>query len=712
MELIIAEKPKAALRIALALGNFVKKNFFGVPYYEIKNKEIVVASAVGHLFGLAERKASKAESEGESEEESGESKAENKGWPSFDVEWRPTPLISKQKYASKYINALKQFKPDEITIACDYDVEGELIGYNVLRFIFKREAKDAYRMKFSTLTKPELLDAYENKLRHIDFNEAIAGETRHILDWIYGINLSRALMQSTERRKILSIGRVQGPALALLAKRELEINAFKPETFWKVFIAVKDDSNNEAILEYKDRIKQRQELEQFKMLEGKHVKLEIKKEEKSIWPLAPFNLTELQMESYRLFKIDPARTLAIAQELYLAGLISYPRTSSQKLPFTIGYKTILQKLSHHFDVSLAKRSRPVEGKQTDPAHPAIFPTGEFANLKGEEKAIYELIVRRFIACFCQDAILEIKNVKANINAKEFEKNFKRVKEKGWLEVYPYQIEQEWTEIGEDSIILKVLPEEKQTQPPPRYNPATLVRELEKRNLGTKGTRAQIIETLYKRGYIKERVIKVTPLGMAVVSFLEKISSLILDEALTRKFELEMDKILISKDPLEEEQKIINEAKGILLKIAQDYEKNKSKLKEMLIEAIARLNKETIEEKKVFNCSCGGSLILKRSKAGNYFIGCTNWPNCKIAYGLPKGRITKSKSVCVCNWPKLKLWVAGRKNFELCFNPNCNEFWVKKMNQAIEKKELKEKKRKDEKRKKTKKRKKKGKKKEE
>ena len=658
MELIIAEKPKAAAKIAFALSKQVKKkNYFGIPYYEIKidNKEVIVASAVGHLFILGE-------------------KEKTRGWPIFDIEWKPIYQVSKQKFARKYIEALKSFKPKEITIACDYDTEGELIGYNVLKFIFNKA--NAYRMKFSTLTKQDLLKAYREKLNHIDFNQAIAGETRHWLDWVYGINLSRALMELLEIRKILSIGRVQGPALAILVEREKQITDFNPEKYFVVSLLVVQ-GKNDVVVDFKEKVKKQEELKKFFQLKGKKIELKVEKEKINLMPLPPFNLSDLQVEAYRLFRLDPSTTLAIAQELYLDGLISYPRTSSQKLPVAIGYKAILEKLAKNFKFKVA-REKPIEGKATDPAHPAIFPTGEIAKLEGNKKKIYELIVKRFVSCFAEDAIIEIKNVKANVDGLEFSKKLKRIINKGWLEIYPYEIQQQWSDVESgDAEIKDVLQEEKQTQPPPRYNPATIVKELEKRKLGTKATRAQIIETLYKRGYISGKSIKVTPLGMAIKEILEKISPLILDEALTRKFELEMDKILISEDPEKEKEKITKEAREIIMKIAEDYRKNKQKLMEIIKNGLKLYQDKKKQENEIGKCSCSGTLVLKKNRKGNFFVACSNWPKCDVIFSLPKGKITKGKNLCGCGFFRLKFW-KGKKSFEFCFNPNCKDFWKNKV----------------------------------
>ena len=229
-ELIITEKPNAAKKIADALADKKpeKKIINKVPYYELKHsgKDIVVGCAVGHLYGLAE-------------------KEKKKGWtyPVFDIKWVPISETSKTgKFSKKYLNALKKISKDadKFTVATDYDVEGEVIGLNVIRYVCKKE--DPKRMKFSTLTKPDIVKAYDNASSHIDWGQAEAGLTRHKLDWYYGINLTRALSSAIKAAgmfKILSIGRVQGPALKIIAEREKEIRAFKPVPFWQIELNAK-----------------------------------------------------------------------------------------------------------------------------------------------------------------------------------------------------------------------------------------------------------------------------------------------------------------------------------------------------------------------------------------------------------------------------------------------------------------------------------------
>src|SRR3989344_1970593 len=223
-ELIITEKPQSARKIAEALadGKPIMKTLNSVNYYEVTHgaADIVIASAVGHLYGLAER--------------------EKKGWtyPVFDVEWVPNSQVDKKaKGTSKFITLIKKLAKDAdiVTIATDYDVEGEVIGLNVMRYACGK--KDARRMKYSTLTKEELVESHTHATNHIDWGQANAGETRHVLDYYYGINMSRALslaVKAAGNFKILSSGRVQGHALKIIVDKENEIKAFKAEPFWQI----------------------------------------------------------------------------------------------------------------------------------------------------------------------------------------------------------------------------------------------------------------------------------------------------------------------------------------------------------------------------------------------------------------------------------------------------------------------------------------------
>ena len=301
--LIITEKPQAAQKIANALGDARKYTDSGVSYFEVKkdDKLILVASAVGHLYNLDYVKG-------------------QHGWPIFDLERKPSHEKAKASFfTKKYLDLLTILAKRAHTfyVATDYDNEGEVIGWNVLRFICKQ--KSALRMKFSTLTSDELLKSFENPQPELNWGNAYAGESRHIIDWLYGINLSRALMSAIKTSgtfKILSIGRVQGPALKIIVDREKEISQFKPVPYWQVFADLdwkksKLEQPAEPLLfKHPNDIFKKEELDKFK--EIKEANADTKKTERSTSPPEPFDLTSLQREAYHWHKMSPSETLAIA----------------------------------------------------------------------------------------------------------------------------------------------------------------------------------------------------------------------------------------------------------------------------------------------------------------------------------------------------------------------------------------------------------------
>jgi DNA topoisomerase I len=679
-ELIITEKPQAAGKIAAALGNATKRDLNKVPYYELTKdgKELVVACTVGHLLTLKQN-------------------LPGYSVPIFDIGWVPNSFVKKSDFTKKYYNTLSKLAKDagSVTVATDYDVEGEVIGLNAVRFICGQ--KDANRMKFSTLTPVELNKAYKNKTKTLNWGQAIAGETRHYLDWFYGINLSRALMnaiKSTGKFRIMSVGRIQGPTLNLIVQKEREIQKFKPETYWQVFIKIK----NSHILELKHNkdIFNKSELEKFEQLNGKTVQAKTTKREQIFPPNTPFNLTSLQMESYKFHGLTPAQTLRVAQSLYLSGVISYPRTSSQQLPESIDYKSILKKLAKKYNVeSLIKRQKPIQGKKSDPAHPSIYPTGQNPSaLSTDEEKIYNLIVKRFLALFCENAIVDNKTISVTTDKLTFSARGSSIRKKAWMEIYPVKLkEQELPDIEGEVKIINVRTEEKQTQPPRRYTAASIVSELEKRNLGTKATRANIIETLYNRNYIKEKSIEATPLGMSLITTLEKYSPIIINEELTRDLEKETEAIAgtenkanadrvgavgtakANKELLEKEKKVIDQAKKTITEISEHFNKSENKIGNELLDANMQLREQEREANKLTTCPiCNkGELAITYSrKTRKHFIACNAYPDCKTTYSLPPNSlIKKTDKVCdKCGFPMLMSLKKGKRPWFFCFNDKC------------------------------------------
>lgn len=672
-ELIVTEKPAAALKIAEALadGKPIKENYQGVPYYDITHgkKDIVVACAVGHLYGLTEKV--------------------KKGWifPVFDIEWKPVSETTKNfAFTKKYLNTIKKLakNANEFTVATDYDQEGEVIGLNVIRFACNQ--KDANRMKFSTLTKDELRESYKNKNKHLDWGQAEAGETRHSLDWINGINYSRALtaaIKSTGTFKIMSTGRVQGPALKIIVNREREIKAFISKPFWQIELI--GEFNKQQIIAWhkEDKFWDKSKADEVinKTKNEKEAKLDnLDKKRFNQIPPFPFDLTSLQVEAYRCHNISPKETLEIAQELYTSGCISYPRTSSQQLPAAIGYKKILNELSkqkNYFELAkvLIRKSKllPNNGKKTDPAHPAIYPTGIIpGGLTERESRLYDLIVKRFLATFGDNAIRETMIADIKCNNEIFIAKGTRTIEKGWHEFYaPYvnleEIELPNMRIGDTIKIDEIELISKETQPPKRFTPASIIKELEKRNLGTKATRSEIVDTLFQRGYVHGKSIEATNLGISTIETLEKYCPKILDEELTRHFEVEMDKI---RESQQKKEVILEDAKDAITKIISDLKKNQKEIGADLQKA----NRETQDEMSFLGICpiCKeGNLNLRRGKFGA-FVSCNKYPDCKTIFSIPRNALIKSakKNCEVCNFPKVLAIKKARQPLEFCLNPKC------------------------------------------
>ena len=293
----------------------------------------------------------------------------------------------------------------------------EVIGYNILEHVCGKKYKNSYRAKFSTLTNDDILHSFQN-LQKPNINFAYSGLYRHLIDFIYGINFSRALtqMNKSHNTKInLSIGRVQGPTLNFIVQRQLSIYWHIPIPYWVIKgkfkfmnIIISCNYRDSRIDNFKDAI---YILNNCKKKSAIINNIETNIE--SVSPPYPFNLGDLQRECYKLFRFSPGYVMTIAERLYLNALISYPRTDSQKLDPKLNYKNIFSKISKISEsykiwtnILLSKKSLiPNNGPRTDPAHTAIYPTGNKPNAKlsKSENLIYDLIVKRFLSTFGDSA---------------------------------------------------------------------------------------------------------------------------------------------------------------------------------------------------------------------------------------------------------------------------------------------------------------------
>ena len=679
--LLLCEKPSAAKRIAKALddnGDPIEKRVGSVPYYESKNGDrlLIVVPALGHLYTVAP-------------------KIRNRNvYPVFDFEWVPRYEAERNAGNIKeWIDAISKLsrEADEFILATDYDIEGATLGYTILKYACGGKEEEAKRMKFSTLTDSELKQSYKELLDHIEFPMVEAGICRHMLDAIYGINLSRAMTVAAKRwsgkYKTLSTGRVQGPTLKFLVEREIEINCFVPVPFWRIDAEVEINGETFKIEYERSVIKSLREarsiVEDCSGRNGRIVDVNVRELHQS--PPAPFDLGTLQREAYSLFKYTPRRTAEIAERLYLEALISYPRTSSQKLPKSINYRAILESLGRDAkykrltELLLGRESlTPVEGKGYDPAHPAIYPTGNLPEreLSQPERRLWDLIVRRFMVAFGEPAVKQSIKVLIDVNGHTFYLRGRRILREGWMIFYRPFLRAEDVilpplKVGQTVKIKNVSWKQDFTKPPSRYNPSSLLKKMEDEGIGTKATRADIIDTLYTRGYVSGDRATVSELGLDIIEVLSKYCPEVISVEFTRDLERSMENI---KSGSERREDVIDRAVRHLKPILLRLKESERLIGEELSEAIRKtlLNRRIIGDCPV--CGSGKLIIIRSRRTGKRFIGCTNFfkHQCNVSFPLPqKGTVSSANKICSkCGFPMIRLKLKGKRPLTLCVNPKC------------------------------------------
>jgi DNA topoisomerase-1 len=685
--LIITEKPDAALRIASALdaqGKARRMRANGVPYYVAKReKEIVVVPTIGHFYAVAEERGARDH------------------YPVFTFRWLPKYMVEKNaKHVRIWLETISKLSDDADTFidACDYDIEGSIIGYCILKYACGNKETVSKRMKYSTLTTEELEKSYAEILPNLDFALVEAGRARHEVDWFYGINLSRALTIAARecggKHSTLSTGRVQGPTLRFLVSREKVIRFFVPTPYWSIKAEV-DIAGSIFEVEYekkiiKSKIEANATVDACKEKKGIVKKVEVKQIRRM--PPAPFDLGTLQSEVYSVLGYTPMRTSAIAQRLYLDALISYPRTSSQKLPPAINYRAILTNLSKTQEYKklaaelLAKSElKPSEGKKDDPAHPAIYPTGNLPEraLDGSERNLLDIIIRRFMAVFGEPAIMQSIKAYISINGHSFYLRGRQTLKEGWLRFYkPYVRSEEvlLPEIEQEQAISvrKVISEDKFTKPPPRYNPGSLLKRMEEAGIGTKATRSSIIQKLCDRRYVREERMVVTDLGFEVLEVLEKYCPSVVSIKLSRELEEKMDRVQLKS---EKREVVLLDAVEMLKPIMEELKSREKIIGDQLSDAIRKVG---LEERTIGMCpicKTGKLMVLYSRKTGKRFVGCTNYfkRQCNASFPLPQRGTVRSlhRSCRGCGWPTVLVRIKGGRPWTLCLNPKCPLKWERR-----------------------------------
>ena len=675
--MVICEKPDAARRVSEALsgGESRSEQVEGTTVFRFdrKGEEFVVCAAQGHLYGVSDPA------------------RERTVYPVFDVEWYSSDLVDEDSAsAAKRILAIRKLAPgaSKFVNACDFDVEGETIGYNLLRYACGGKEKSAVRATFSTLTKEDLMRAFDGLKPQAGQGLGRAGRARHAIDFVWGVNLSRALSQSAlgsgHRYRTISVGRVQGPTLGFLAEREREIRTFVPIPYWKVSGTFEREDMRLTAGYAEDRVETRQSAEKIRgeCLGREAVAAAVRRNTVQVGPPVPFNIGDLQKEAYRAFGYTPSRTLQIAERLYLKALISYPRTGSQRLPPSINYRGIIQGLgripeySAHAAELLKEEPKPVQGEKSDAAHPAVHPTGERPKhpLRASESAVFDLIVRRFLAAFGPSARRELVEATLAVGEHEFRLAGGRTVFPGWIKYYSRYAGYRDVEVppvseGDRFGVVGVALEEKFEQRPSRYNQSSLLEKMEREGIGTKATRADIISTIVGRGYVSAESMEATDLGLSVVETMAEYAPSIISTELTREIEGKLEAVESGSG---DEAELLRETlRSIVGQLAELRANEEAVGREIDTAVTASVTKSFVLGKCPI-CRAGNLRIIRSKATKKRFVGCSNYSSgCRASAPLPqKGTLRTASRPCErCSWPVVYV-VKGRRPWRLCVNPNC------------------------------------------
>ena len=609
-----------------------------------------------------------------------------KGWKIASLPYLVWAPIEKTPAEKGIIRSLKNLakKADSVVIGTDFDREGELIGSDALRQI-REVAPDVpvSRARYSAFTKAEIDHAFNN-LVELDQDLADAGESRQYIDLIWGAVLTRYL--TTARfsgfGNTRSAGRVQTPTLALVVERERERMAFKPEDYWVI--------SGEASHGEEEPFKVSHTTARFwdkdaadaayaNVAGAKEARVTaVERKSRTQRPPAPFNTTSLQAAA-AAEGISPARTMRLAESLYMDGLISYPRVDNTVYPSSLDLKDCVRTISkvpQYAPTCKALLSQPkltaTRGKQETTDHPPIYPTGAADPEKLQPAAwkLYNLIARRFLATLMGPATIEGTKVTFDVNGEPFQASGNVLANPGFRSIYPYGLKKDdqLPELHEGNVcdVRKMELLAKQTEPPARYSQGKLIQEMEKRGLGTKSTRASIIDTLYQRKYLKNDPCEPSQLGMAIIDALNTYAPRITTPEMTSELEDDMTKVAEGTDT---QTQVVTHSRALLAGMMDGLIEHTEDLSEAIADAVTA-------DAKIGVCpKCGRDLVVKTSaKTRGSFAGCMGWPDCDVTYPLPQGRIEALEgeaAVCPdCGAPRIKVQPFRQKAYETCINPAC------------------------------------------
>ena len=607
-------------------------------------------------------------------------------------------------------------KASGVVIATDFDREGELIGADALAMVHEAHpGLPATRARYSSFTKQEILHAF-GSLVELDTDLAQAGESRQWIDLIWGAVLTRYLTMAKQAGfgNVRPSGRVQTPTLALVVARERERLAFVPEDYWVIKGAFDADEhaaapegmaregsaqeikiakenskiNADIAAQHPGFFEATHAIERFKdeasalavLKAVQHattgVVRSVEVKSRSVAPPTPFNTTSLQAAA-AAEGLSPARTMRVAESLYMEGYISYPRVDNTVYPSTLDLRqtaAVLKSVPSYapFVTELLKESKitATRGKTETTDHPPIYPTAaaDVDTLRPEEWKLYNLIARRFLATLSSAAVVEGTKVTIEVAGENFVAKGDVLVKPGFRAIYPYGLKKDEQlprlEEGQTVAFFGATGMWKQTEPPPRYSQGRLIQEMEKVGLGTKSTRHSIIERLIEVKYIQNDPVEPTQLGIAVNDALGTFAPHITTPEMTAELEDEMSAIAAGESTRDT---VVTHSRRLLAEIMDVLILRREEVGEALREAVTA-------DARIGECpTCGKDLLLKSSaRTRSNFIGCAGWPECDVTFPVPQGKIEAVEEICsLCGKPQIKIIQFRQKPLTRCIDPNCS-----------------------------------------
>jgi DNA topoisomerase-1 len=708
MRLIVTEKNNSAKKIAEVLGAPTggpkSDKTFKVPFYtwtDAEGGEHMTVGLKGHVLGPA--------------------------FPEGYSNWQKTDLhdlidaeLIKEPTDKNVVKAIKKLakEADELVIATDFDREGELIGLEALEEMLdsnpdlgsREGTRDGtlriQRARYSALTKEEIEQAFGN-LDELSYPLANAGAARQDIDLLWGATLTRAVSLSTRRfgSNFLSVGRVQSPTLGLIVEREMERRAHVAKPFWELFAKFEHPDGTFETHHATDKFWEKAEADAaLAGTSGPGMVKSVTARKNTRKPPTPYNTTAFSTDASSRLGITPASAMRIAEDLYMDGFISYPRTDNTVYPPSLPVRELVSSLVRVKEFSAAAglldgELKPTRGKKETTDHPPIYPTQAIhpGALDGSKKRVYELVVRRFLATFSPPMITESTRADIEAGSETYFVRGSVVVDPGYAGIYTYarsadeeipalQEGQTLQLDGEPWIV------DKETQPPGRISQAKLIEMMEERGLGTKATRADIIQKLFDRGYVYGNPPVPSETGIALYEAFKNYVPAMATPEMTAQLEAEMDRIAggeMSKGT------VVGESRELLHKTWSEIDESR--------EELAKVIWKGMDEDRILGpckvCEEAGRTkedgspnmlrIIRAKKSGKRFVGCTGWTlddpeSCDQTFPLPqRGDVFRLEDRCsICDQtPRLKVVPFRGRPWNLCLNDDCESMQEMKKRRA-------------------------------